>query len=663
MGLLAGGCAPPVPPSQPPTAPSATRAEDFLVVDCLLPAQVRQLGAAPDLPGAPSSHSHLCPRLRLAGVGNTSLTIAANYATALKVWLPLAKQGDPEAQTNVGEIYEKGLGVPPDYAQAAAWYRKAAEQGFARAQINLGHLYEKGLGVPKDPVQALHWYRQAAGLSQGIALDIGTLKAAAQEELATLREEVARWQREAETLRAQLKAAQEQLERLQQQLRERQSQVEAERQALAQARRELEAHQQQDATTRQQLAAQLARREAELERQRAEVARLQQEIARLQADTVRYRAQLTQVERRQQEVAVAPPTITVIDPPLAATRGLVRVSDVTTAGQPQRLVVGRVEAPAGLLSLTVNGHETQPEAGGVFRVTVPVAAGRTPVRIVAVDRQGKHASLEFVLTTAAAAQESTTRPLLPAADFGTYHALIIGNSHYAHWPDLQTPHRDAREVDRLLRGKYGFRTRVLLDATRYDILQALNELRRQLTERDNLLIYYAGHGYLDPQIDRGYWIPVDAHLDSNVQWISTLAITDMVAAMSAKHVLVVADSCYAGALTRSALVRLESGMSAEARQHWLRLMAAKRSRTVLTAGDLQPVLDSGGGGHSVFARAFLAVLADNLEVLEGQRLHQEIAARVTYAAAAALVEQVPQYAPLRYAGHEAGDFLFVPQVN
>jgi hypothetical protein len=132
--------------------------------------------------------------------------------------------------------------------------------------------------------------------------------------------------------------------------------------------------------------------------------------------------------------------------------------------------------------------------------------------------------------------------------------------------------------------------------------------------------------------------------------------------MSARHVLIVADSCYSGALTRSALARLEAGMSNEARDHWLKSMAEKRSRTVLSSGGLQPVLDEGGGNHSVFAKAFLDVLTSNAEILDGQRLGLEVAARVSYAAANVRVEQDPQYAPIRYAGHEAGDFLFVPTV-
>jgi hypothetical protein len=92
-------------------------------------------------------------------------------------------------------------------------------------------------------------------------------------------------------------------------------------------------------------------------------------------------------------------------------------------------------------------------------------------------------------------------------------------------------------------------------------------------------------------------------------------------------------------------------------------MAEKRSRTALTSGDLKPVIDRGGGEHSVFAKALLDVLIENDDVLEGQNLHKEVSGRVTYAASAVEVEQVPQYAPIRYAGHESGEFFFVPSMN
>lgn len=94
---------------------------------------------------------------------------------------------------------------------------------------------------------------------------------------------------------------------------------------------------------------------------------------------------------------------------------------------------------------------------------------------------------------------------------------------------------------------------------------------------------------------------------------------------------------------------------------WMRGMLGKKSRTALTSGGIAPVLDSGGGDHSIFAKALLTVLGETQEAIEGQRLFQEISARVAWAAEAQQFEQLPQYAPIKYTGHESGDFFFVPR--
>ena len=85
-----------------------------------------------------------------------------DYATALRLFRPLADQGGASAQFMLGFMYDNGEGVPKDYVQAAKWWRLAADQGDARAQFNLGLMYDVGQGVPKDYVQAVKWYRLAA---------------------------------------------------------------------------------------------------------------------------------------------------------------------------------------------------------------------------------------------------------------------------------------------------------------------------------------------------------------------------------------------------------------------------------------------------------------------------------------------------------------------
>ena len=181
-----------------------------------------------------------------------------------------------------------------------------------------------------------------------------------------------------------------------------------------------------------------------------------------------------------------------------------------------------------------------------------------------------------------------------------------------------------------------------------------------MTEEDNFLIYYAGHGHLVEQLDEGYWIPVDAKLDDNTEWISTRNITGQLKIMSTKHVLVVADSCYAGTLSRGSLSRLKPGISDDKRLQLLQSFASSRVRTALTSGGVQPVLDSGGSGHSVFTKAFLDVRQENGLTLETERLFLAIRERVSSTAFDLNVKQIPTYEPIHMAGHEAGDFVFVP---
>ena len=204
----------------------------------------------------------------------------------------------------------------------------------------------------------------------------------------------------------------------------------------------------------------------------------------------------------------------------------------------------------------------------------------------------------------------------------------------------------------MLSRDYGFESKLLLNPTRYDLVSALDELRNELGEDDNLLIYYAGHGFLDRATDEGYWLPVDAEADSRANWVSVRTVTTALKGMAAKHVLVVADSCYSGKLPREAPAL---GSDGPAKPAELRRIAERRTRRAMTSGDLEPVDDGGGDGHSVFARAFLETLRGNQQVLDGHRLYTRVREKVVSKA-----EQTPQYSTIKQSGDEGGDFIFVP---
>src|SRR5438477_64962 len=262
-------------------------ADRLLVVDCMLPGQVRQLG---------TGITYMAPRRAIKTTGSECAIRGgeyvaydrSNYATALKVWLPSAQGGDKVAQTNVGEIYEKGLGTAPDFANAALWYQKAADQGYPRALINLGFLYEQGLGVSKDQANALKLYRKAAGLEGSINLDAAPATPS-KEELDSLRKELERTRQELEKARRaldeeRLKSSQE-IERL--------------------TKQKLQAAAAGNTEETRRLESLLKEREAELEKRRTQVAQSEKSsedfkarLARLEGESASLRQELETAQRQ-----------------------------------------------------------------------------------------------------------------------------------------------------------------------------------------------------------------------------------------------------------------------------------------------------------------------------------------------------------------------------
>jgi hypothetical protein len=511
--------------------PTVGRADDFLVVDCLLPGRVKKLGGqltymTPRRPVKTSARD-----CEIRG-GEYVAYDRASYATSLQIWLPLAEQGDARAQTYVGEIHEKGLGIEPDPEAAAAWYLKAAEQGYGPAQVSLGQLYEQGRGVPRDPALALLWYRRASGL-EGAGLAFVTAAAHAE----------------------------------------------------------------------------------------------------------------------GQGVAVAGPTIQIVEPDVPLTRGAPRIEWPPDAGSLS--VTGRAVAPAGLDALTVNGEATRVDARGIFRHAVALGEGAQRVELVAVDRLGQRRVRAFEVGSQA---DRRAAAALREADFGQFHALVIGIDTYRELPNLRAAVRDARDIAEVLSTEYAYQVTLLENPTRYQILYHLNALREALGENDNLLVYYAGHGELDAA-GEGYWQPADAVSGDRGTWIANRQIAEILEAMLARHVMVVADSCYSGSLPDASLALSPS--DDDARMRWEDEMLARRSRTALTSGGLAPVLDSAGGPNSQFAAAFIDVLFENSGVLEGRSFFEEISARLIVQVERP-ESQEPRYAPIRFAGHESGDYFLVP---
>ena len=403
---------------------------------------------------------------------------------------------------------------------------------------------------------------------------------------------------------------------------------------------------------------QLALIEAAVEKDELGVAQANADAERYRREAEEYKARLEKIEADLEANAeMTGPSIQLVDPLAHVTRGT--RSDVSVRSESEQQIVGKVVAPAGLISLHVNNESTQLNERNVFTRVIPITGRETPVTIVAIDNQGKRVERLFSLIN-----ENFTPPGpdLPDVEFGRYHALLIGNEEYAKLPDLQTPINDISSIGKILRERYNYETTVIHDGTREEIMDGMYNLLSKLNSEDNLLIYYAGHGEYVTDTNRGVWLPIDASPNSPANWITNVEINDYLKQIRAKQIVVIADSCYSGSLTRSAIVNLRPGLTDDEYEAHLQKMSKIRARVVLTSGGLAPVLDSANpeSQNSIFAAALIEILNQNKAILSAQDLGRTIAAKVSLAATRVGYEQEPQYAPLSHANHQGGDFFFVP---
>lgn len=230
-----------------------------------------------------------------------------------------------------------------------------------------------------------------------------------------------------------------------------------------------------------------------------------------------------------------------------------------------------------------------------------------------------------------------------------YHALIIGVSKYqnasAGLPDLDLPAEDADLLSTVLIEKYAFEkndVHVLKNATREEIINQFDRLAETVGEKDNLLIFYAGHGYYDKAKDFGYWLPADAKTSSRSAWIANSTIKDYIGAIKAKHTLLITDACFGGSIfkTRSVSTMIK------------RLNESYRypSRKALTSGNLSEVPDK-----SVFLKYLIKSLNENQDLFLPTPL---LFSRI-YETVLNNSPTTPQFGVVQGAGDEGGDFVFI----
>jgi len=238
---------------------------------------------------------------------------------------------------------------------------------------------------------------------------------------------------------------------------------------------------------------------------------------------------------------------------------------------------------------------------------------------------------------------------------GKYFGLIIGIDNYkGAWTALGNAVRDAQAVELLLKNKYGFDNfKTLYDeqATRENIINALLWLVENATENDNVLIYYSGHGEFKKELNKGYWVPADAQTASVAAYISNSDLQTFLNGIKAKHTLLVSDACFSGDIFRgnTVAVKMESPEKYYAETYNL------KSRQALTSGGVEPVMDGGKDGHSVFAYYFLQTLRQNENpYMDAAQVFNKLKIPVTNNS-----EQTPSLQPVKNTGDEGGQFIFI----
>ena len=231
-----------------------------------------------------------------------------------------------------------------------------------------------------------------------------------------------------------------------------------------------------------------------------------------------------------------------------------------------------------------------------------------------------------------------------------YYALIIGISDYTDdgIQDLDNPLSDAKELKRILETYYTFdpeNIKILSNPTRTTIIESFDALNERITDRDNFLVFYAGHGIWDEQLKQGFWLPSDARLTSKAHWLSNSTIRDYIGGIKSKHTLLITDACFSGSILK------ERGVSFDNSRAVLE-MYKLTSRKAMTSGALKTVPDK-----SVFITYLTKNLINNNQpLLSAEDLFRSFKIAVINNSPTG---QVPQYGAIGQAGDEGGDFIFL----
>jgi hypothetical protein len=317
------------------------------------------------------------------------------------------------------------------------------------------------------------------------------------------------------------------------------------------------------------------------------------------------------------------------------------------------IIRGRVSSDCPVRVISVNGQEAHYSADGSFIARVALNEGENNIAVEAANCAGWSKENLIFDYSPAKTEEADAADSAEFADnnhlreLGKNFAVIIGESKYRDpmMPDLFYPTSDAKKVKQVLINNYTFdngNTLLLENATRKTIIDKLDSINKVLTAKDNLLIFYAGHGSWDEKTNIGYWLPSDAAATSTESWLMNSLITAYVSRCNARHTLVIADACFGGSIFRTRAFKPEEEKAVSD-------LYLKMSKKAMTSGDLTEVPD-----ESIFVKNFILLLTENTEeYLPSQKLFFDLKPRIVNT-----IDLIPQFGIIKNAGDQGGDFIF-----
>lgn len=237
-----------------------------------------------------------------------------------------------------------------------------------------------------------------------------------------------------------------------------------------------------------------------------------------------------------------------------------------------------------------------------------------------------------------------------SAQAGKFFALLIGISDYADpaIPDLDgLPEKDADKLAEVLANNYTFNKEdilILKNPGRREIVIALDNLSKQISSDDNVLIFYAGHGHYEEDSQLGYWLPKDSEVENTSNWLYNDQLVASLKKIKSKHTLLISDACFSGSIFKSRSVNMQKAGDALKKKYEL------PSRKAITSGTLKTVPNI-----SVFMKYLLDRLEHNPEAFfSASQLFQSIEIPVGNNS-----PTTPQYGVIQNVGDEGGDFIFI----